>query len=420
MIASVKETTDADAVHHPGRNPVETVLDVAAWPGVTWRLAGVLRNRFREDRLGLTAGSLTFTTLISLVPLLTVGLAAFTAFPQFAAFQQAIERFLFQNLVPDGIARPVLSALTRFAGQASQLGAWSLAMLVVTSLALLMTIDRSLNDLWRVRRRRSLAQRVLMYWALLTLGPLVLGASLTLTSWVLSASRGWVGELPGGLGMIFETIQFLLVAGGLAAFFHGVPHAPVQWSHAWVGGVVFAVSAEVAKSLLGWYLTSVSPLRSIYGAFSVVPILLLWVYLMWVLVLLCAVLVAEIPRLGLPAPDQAGVPGHRLGRALRLLAALRAARNTPGHGLSEHDLARQVGAAPEVVESLLEILIGLGWVGRLEGLRGNGRCVLLADLQQERAGPLIERLLLARSALPAGAEPALGLYNLRLSDLIPP
>ena len=171
-----------------------------------------LRRRFREDHLALTASSLTFTTLISLVPLVTVILALFTAFPMFARFQVALQQYLLQSLVPDNIARPVLLALTQFAGKANKLGAVGLVVLGLTALALMFTIDRTLNEIWRVPKPRPLAQRVLVYWSALTLGPLVLGASLSLTSLALSASSGIVNALPGALSLLLGGIEFSLLA----------------------------------------------------------------------------------------------------------------------------------------------------------------------------------------------------------------
>jgi len=138
-----------------------------------------LRQRFREDRLGLTASSLTFTTLISLVPLVTVMLAVFTAFPMFSSFQDALQKYFLQSLVPDSIAKPVLGALTQFASKANRLGTFGLVVLVFTALALMLTIDRTLNAIWRVPKPRPIAQRVLVYWAAVTLGPLLLGVSLS-------------------------------------------------------------------------------------------------------------------------------------------------------------------------------------------------------------------------------------------------
>jgi membrane protein len=378
----------------------------------------MLVRRFREDRLGLTAGSLTFTTLISLVPLFTVGLAVFTAFPMFANFQKALERFLFQNLVPESIARPVMSGVSRFAGQASQLGTLGFVLLILAALALLMTIDRSLNDLWRVRRRRSWTRRVLLYWTLLTLGPLVLGAILALTSWAVSASRGWVGALPGGLSWVVETIQFLLVAGGAAALFHGVPNAPVRWSHAAAGGVFVALGTEVAKAGLGWYLTAVPGLRSIYGAFAVVPIVLLWVYLMWVVVLLGAVVAAYAPALRQPPSARVRGPGRRFEGAISVLSALKEARSQPARGIAEADLTRLLPLDPVDIEAVLQALIDLGWVGRLEDAVSDPPYVLLVDPSAEPAAALMDALLLAPSAVTATFRQAASFETLSLADLL--
>lgn len=122
-----------------------------------------LSERFREDRLGLTASSLTFTTTIALVPFITVALAVFTAFPMFAKFQDVLQRWLIESLVPDNISRQVLGYLNQFAGKASKLGVAGLAVLLGTALALAFTIDRTLNSIWRVRKSRPFAQRVLFY-----------------------------------------------------------------------------------------------------------------------------------------------------------------------------------------------------------------------------------------------------------------
>ena len=166
--------------------------------------AQTLRERFREDHLGLTASSLTFTTILALVPFFTVALAVFTAFPIFGKLQDALQGWLVSSLVPDSISRQVLGYLTQFASKASSLGAAGFSILLATALALILTIDRTLNDIWRVQRLRPLGQRVLIYWAAITLGPLLMGASLALTSYVMSASGGLVKRLPDGVQLLFD------------------------------------------------------------------------------------------------------------------------------------------------------------------------------------------------------------------------
>jgi len=356
-----------------------------------------LRRRFREDRLGLTAGSLTFTTLISLVPLVTVMLAVFTAFPMFAGFEGALEKYFLRNLVPDTIARPVLRSLTQFAGNARGMGTAGLLLLVVTALALVLTIDRTLNAIWRVRTPRSITQRILVYWAGLTLGPLVLGLSLTLTSYAVSASRGLVAALPGGVEMLLEGIQFLLLASATAGLFHYVPNTAVRWRHAWAGGLFVALAFELAKKGLGWYVASVPSYSAVYGAFATVPILLLWIYLSWVIVLLGAVIAAYAPSLQMRVTSVATTPGWTFEIALAVLRRLADARGGTERGLSLNALAQRLRVDPLQLEPVAELLTRLDWVSRLdEG--DTARLVLLCDPAATLLTPLIDRTLLAPGA----------------------
>jgi membrane protein len=381
-------------------------------------LLTLLRQRFREDRLGMTAGSLTFTTLIALVPLLTVTLALFTAFPMFSTFQGSLERLFLQNLVPDTIARPVLSALSQFAGKASRMGALGLAALAVTALALIMTIDRTLNAIWRVRRPRSLGRRLLIYWAALTVGPLVLGASLTMTSSVLSATRGWLGAVPGGFGLLLDGVQFALLVLFAAGLYHFVPNTEVRWRHALAGGLFVGVAIEVAKKGLVWYVGAVPMLTSVYGAFSILPILLLWVYLLWVVVLLGAVIAAYAPvLLGRAVRPWTG-PGVEFRQALGLLEELDRARRTSARGRDLETLAEALAVDAVALESLMDDLVALGWVSRLDEPAPQ-RWVLLADLHETPAAPLVDALLLKPDPALASFRSHTGLDNWRLAELMP-
>ena len=385
------------------------------WPWL--ETARTLRERFREDRLGQTAGSLTFTTLIALVPLLTVMLAVFSAFPYFGSFKGALEQFFLQNLVPDAIAKTVLATLNQFAAKANRIGSLGLAILVFTALALMLTIDRTLNDIWRVRRPRPLAQRVLVYWAMLTLGPLLLGASLTLTSYALSASRGLVSAVPGFWGFLIDVVQFLLMAAAAAGLFRYVPNIHVEWRHALAGGIFVAVAFEVAKKLLGWYLLSVPTYGAVYGTFASVPILLLWTYLVWVIVLLGAVMAAYAPTLRLGVARRPSSTGWRFELALALLSRLQAARAQPQHGLTLWELAAALKIDPLQIEPLLELLVEINWIGRLDE-DGAQRHVLLAEAAHTPAQPLLDRLLLADTPINGRAREQMRVGSLSLKDLL--
>ena len=362
--------------------------------------AQTLKERFREDRLGLTASSLTFTTTIALVPFITVALAVFTAFPMFAKFQDVLQKWLVESLVPDNIARQVLGYLNQFAGKASKLGLAGLAVLLGTALALIFTIDRTLNNIWRVRTPRPFAQRMLIYWAAMTVGPLVLGGSLSMTSYAISASRGVVGGMPGGVSLLLDTLQFLMVAAGMAAMFRYVPNTHVRWGHAWMGGLFVSAGMEVAKKLLALYLGKVPTYSVVYGAFATVPILLVWIYVAWVIVLLGAALTAYVPSLLAGVPRRRAAQGWQFQLALEVLQALNAARQQPHKGLT----APQICAALQVdamrLETVLEALVQLDWIGQLTEAASDGdeaRFVLLVDPQQALLAPLMEKLLLPRS-----------------------
>ena len=358
----------------------------------------LLRARFREDRLALTASSLTFTTTIALVPFITVALAVFTAFPMFAKFQDVLQKWLVESLIPDNIARQVLGYLTQFAGKASKLGAAGLVILLSTALALFFTIDRTLNAIWRVPKPRPFAQRVLVYWAAITLGPLLLGASLTATSYALTASRGIVGVMPGGVGFALDLLQFALMVGGMSALYYYVPNTRVRWGHACAGGVFVAAGFELAKKLLAVYLAKVPTYSLVYGAFATLPILLIWIYVAWVIVLLGAVMAASLPNLRSAVVLRPRAPGLSFQLALETLKALDQARSGVERGLTLAQLAVQLRVVVPRLEPVLATLRGLDWVAPLEEMKDGiePRLVLLVEPDTTPLAPLLQALLLRR------------------------
>lgn len=391
--------------------------DLSRFP---WKnTALTLGERFREDRLGLTASSLTFTTTIALVPFFTVALALFTAFPMFSQLQGSLQSWLVQSLVPDTIARQVLGYLTQFAGKASRLGAVGLAALFVSALALILTIDKTLNGIWRVKRPRPLAQRVLIYWATMTLGPLLLAASVTITSYVISASRGLVG-MRVGVPLLLGIAEFLLLAVGLAALYRYVPNAPVRRRHAWAGALFAAVGIEAAKKLLTVYIGMVPTYSAVYGAFATFPILLVWIYMAWVIVLLGAVIAAYFPSLMAGVQRRGGGPGWQFQLALEVLQQLHRVRASARRGMDMPELAAALRVEPLQLEPVLEALVALDWIGRLNEIEDeeHTRYILLADVQSTALQPLMRQLLLPETETTAGLWKSGGLAGVYLRDVV--
>jgi membrane protein len=185
--------------------------------GLTWSevrdLLLFARRRLTEEKLPQLAGSLTFTTTLALVPLLTIVLAIFTTFPVFSSFRASLEGFFVQTVMPKGIANTILNNLNQFASKATRLSAVGAVALLVTSSAMMGMVERAFNQIWKVKRTRPLAQRVLMYWALLTLGPLLFGLSLTLTSQLFMATNDLVRAVPF-LGTLFYTLLSIALTTG--------------------------------------------------------------------------------------------------------------------------------------------------------------------------------------------------------------
>lgn len=374
---------------------------VKAFP---WRnTLHTLKTRFREDQLGLTASSLTFTTLLALVPFFTVLLSVFTAFPSFRRFQDTLQRWLVDSLIPSEIAEQVMGYLMQFASKASQLGAVGLGFLLLTVVSLILTMDKTLNHIWRVQRMRPLGQRLLIYWGVITFGPLLMGLSIATTSYVLSASRGLVEVLPESVRVAFNSLEFLLLSAAMAALYHFVPNVPVKWRHAWAGGLLVAAGMALAKSVLGLYLSTVPTYSAIYGTFATLPILLIWIYTCWVIFLLGAVVAAYLPGVLEGTSRDLRQPGATLELALEVIAVLAPWRQQVQRGLSATLLAKRLRVDRLQLEPALSALTAVRWVGAMPDSaapyleEGEPRYVLLADPAHTLLAPLMQQLVLTHT-----------------------
>jgi membrane protein len=319
--------------------------------------------RFYEERGLQTAGSLTYTTLLSLVPLFTVALAVATAFPVFDETIGALQLFLLENFLPDarGIDT-IVDQITSFTHNAGRLTAIGLAFFFVTAVMLMMTIDVSLNRLFRVHRPRPMLQQVLMYWAVLTLGPVLIGGSLSMTSFAVGASFGWL-KLSRVADFILGVLPFVFTCVGLTLLYAIVPNRRVEVRHASIGGVVAGIAFEVAKQGFAVYLARFPTYTLIYGAFATIPIFLLWLYLSWAILLAGATLTAMLPAYRYA--EGRPISGRDFMDALAVLSVLARAQDKGG-AVRLRQISNQVRLMPHRCEAALERASRLGWTVRTE------------------------------------------------------
>jgi membrane protein len=253
-------------------------------------------QRARKERLAQVAGSLTFTTLLSVVPLLAVSFALFTRVPMFATLESAIEQYLLEGLLPADISRTVLTNLNHFAANASGLTWVGSLFLLITSVAMMLTVENALNQMWQVKRNRPFVKRVGLYLLILAVGPPVLGLSLWATSYVLSASLGLIGALPRSLSFVLGLAPLMLSAAALTALFYFVPNAKVRLGDAVVGGLIAGVAFEAGKRGFAAYLVKLPTYKAVYGTFAAFPLFLLWIYFSGLVTLVSAMISANLAR----------------------------------------------------------------------------------------------------------------------------
>lgn len=261
-----------------------------------WHFVRFVVVRLRQDRCTEMAASLTFTTLLSLVPLLTIMLTVFTAFPMFGDLAASFKSFLLSNLVPETGGRVISSYMEQFAESASRLTAVGVFFLAVTAMWMLLTIDNAFQRIFRASRQRKMLQRVLVYWAVITLAPVLVGASLSLTSWLTGISMGNERDMSAFNASAIKLFSVLLTSAAFTLLFRVVPNRFVPMAHAMIGGVIAAIAFEAMNRGFAYYITQFPTYNLVYGAFASLPIFLLWIYLSWLMLLFGAIITAAIPH----------------------------------------------------------------------------------------------------------------------------
>ena len=330
------------------------------WLGQLRGFLALLLQRFLRHEAPQNAAALTYTTLLSLVPLMTVTLAVFSAFPVADRVYLLIQDFLFENFVPTS-GEVLQQYLSEFSAKASRLTGTGAAFLVVVALLMMANIDRALNAIWEVKAQRGFASKFLIYWAVLSLGPVLIGASVLVTSYIVSlpvlseATSSSVGRRLLGLTPVVAS------ATAFTMLYAVVPNRRIRLPHAFTGGLVAALLFEGAKRAFGFYITQFPTYEAIYGALATIPIFLVWLYLSWILVLLGAEITHCLSIYRWSSVDQSRCQTG-MGDAIAVLLALDEAAES-GRAPTTTELAAY---KPRWMEPQLEDLLGelkqLHWV----------------------------------------------------------
>ncbi|WP_281559381.1 virulence factor BrkB family protein [Thalassomonas sp. RHCl1] len=257
------------------------------------QFAGYLLNRLQQEHIHVVAGYLAYVTLMSLVPLMVVMLSVMTAFPIFADIRQIIEEFVYSNFVPTA-GDVVQHHISGFVDNASKMSAVAITFLFLFALLLISAIDKSLNKLWRVTEKRRVITSFSMYWMVLTLGPVLVGSSIAATSYIVSLVSIGDYDIFGLANVFLRSLPLLASIAAFVILYMVVPNKIIPFKYALSGATLAALLFELAKKGFAFYVTQLPSYQAIYGALASIPILFLWVYLSWLVVLIGALFTVSL------------------------------------------------------------------------------------------------------------------------------
>lgn len=249
--------------------------------------------RMGHDRVNVNAGYLAYITLLSIVPMLTVLLSILSSFSIFENVGDVVQDYVITHFVP-AAGDAVRNALTEFVTNTGKMTAVGGMFLFVAALTLISNIDKNLNYIWRVRKKRRMVFSFSMYWMILTLGPILVGASIAVTSYITSLKLLDSEALTGAFNFFLRRLPLLLSFSAFAGLYLLVPNKKIHFLHAFAGAFVAAILFELSKKAFAAYITQFPSYQLIYGALAAIPILFVWVYLCWLIVLIGAEVTAAL------------------------------------------------------------------------------------------------------------------------------
>ena len=332
-----------------------------------------LFQQFGENQGILNAAAMTYTTLFAVVPMMTVTYAMLASIPSFQGIGPQLESMIFDNFVPSTGAA-VKEYLSGFAGQARSLTGVGIGFLVVTAYMMLKSIEKTFNRIWQIRDPRRGLSSFLLYWAVLSLGPVLLGMGLVLTSYVTSLPLvSDATDVIGGKERLLSLLPLLLSGAAFTLLYAAVPNCHVPWRHAVAGGLLSALLFEAAKRGFAMFVSLSPSYQLIYGAFAAVPLFLVWIYISWIIVLLGAQFVRCLSTFD---SSRRGIDAPPLYWGLHLMEQLWRAQQL-GHGLYESQLTRRLpGLSVLLLSRYLAELKRAGMVNRND----KGQYLLSRDL----------------------------------------
>lgn len=254
-------------------------------------------ERNRGQNLQQIAASLAFTTTLSLVPMLTVASILIGYLPSVIRIKYAFQGWLLDTYMPGGLNEQVFNYLDQFSAKAKGLTLLGILGLVVTTIMTMVVIENAFNQIFKVVQRRPILKKIAIYAAATILGPILLGVGTYLSGLLLSASEGWTEALSLGLSLIATVVPVLLAIAVFTVVYKILPYSPILWADAFSGALVAAFSFELMKFGFGLFLTNVAFYKTVYGAFAIFPLALIWIYLTWWITLAGAVFVANLPSI---------------------------------------------------------------------------------------------------------------------------
>ena len=329
------------------------------------RMLNFIGQRLREEKLSQVASSLTFTTTLAIVPILTVALAIFTLMPGFVVFKDTVEAYFIKSLISPEIAQTIVRYLNQFALKASRLSPLGAALLIFAAVMMIDTIETAFNRIWRSQKKRPWTQRFLVYWTVITLGPVLIGVSASLTSHLFGGAKFEAGLSLSGIG--FSLLSWMLVIAGFTLLYWILPNQKIYWRHALVGGIVAAILFDWIKRAFTLMIVQSSTYTVIYGALAAVPIFLIWIYCCWLITLLGAVFAAMLAETRNRRRTYIARKSNSFLDALALLRVLyEAYQGKYERKMTFAVLEQSTGIAIQATHALLNRMNDAGWVALLD------------------------------------------------------